>query len=942
MDDLKNAENLRRKEASLLEQEPSLQRLFGSRFQGLATDWEEILSTLDWTKKLQEFFGSHSIPDLFAELVSQGADAAPPNSELVLLYNSVLKDGSVLESRFDDGLSYDGKKLQESSIEAVSLRIEELRNRVESLQTWIDYKHMVDSFCQKGLTNFIDQLIKAKPSSSQLKDILHKTVDHEWVRAICAEDLNLARFRREDHEQLVADFRNLDRRLIRLSPSRVVQAANGRKPREIWITAKDSEIGALMKESAKRRRLLPIRKLFEMIPNLLFRLKPCLLMSPMSVSQFISPELMKFDIVLFDEASQIVPEDAVGAIYRGKTIVVAGDNRQLPPTPFFQKSAIEDYDWDEVSDDEVEVFDSILDECLGIGLPVKTLNWHYRSRHEELIAFSNDRFYENRLTTFPTAFSEDEELGVKLVHVPDGIYDRGGRRDNVKEAEVVTGLVFEHFRRYPEKSLGVVTFSISQMEAVDDAIELGLESQPELEQFFKGDRLQGFFVKNLENVQGDERDVIIFSVGYGRDLQGQMTMNFGPLNKLGGERRLNVAITRAKQKVILVASIKASDIDLKTAGAAGVLALKSYLEYAEKGIEVLDRTCQTQKGEEYESPLEEEVAAEIRRMGYEVVPQVGCSGYRIDLGVLDPLNSGRFVLGVECDGATYRSAHSARDRERLRQQMLENLGWKIHRIWTPSWVNLRESEVRRLRKAIEDACHSQPEGREPVSIASDSDLLQQNGITVQKAFPVGFEKIGVPYVTCRLKASFSPNVRVRIRRWPYQAIHRNQFHYSVNRAEQTRLLAILVKEEGPIHFDCAVQRLTAAWGLKRAGPNIVRAVREAVSSCCQTGLIEIKGDFLWPPTHKEIAVRMPVPDVPESMRRLEHIPPEEIEKAMQLIVTRAVGISVDSLVVETARIFGFSRTGNDIRAMLVKVCQKMLQDGALICKDSILTSTRIQ
>jgi superfamily I DNA and/or RNA helicase len=279
---------------------------------------------------------------------------------------------------------------------------------------------------------------------------------------------------------------------------------------------------------------------------------------------------MKFDLILYDEASQIVPEDAVGSIYRGKTIVVAGDNKQLPPTSFFQKSLIEDVDWDEMSEGDVEVFDSILDECLGIGLPVKTLRWHYRSRHETLIAFSNERFYNGTLVTFPAAQAENEALGVKMVYVSNGVYDRGGRRDNPIEAEAVANLVFEHFKKYPEKTLGVVTFSIAQMETVEETVERRIVEQPEFERFFQEDRLEGFFIKNLENVQGDERDVIIFSVGYGRDQQGQMTMNFGPLNKAGGERRLNVAVTRAREKVILVTSIKTSDITVTPSSPAGV------------------------------------------------------------------------------------------------------------------------------------------------------------------------------------------------------------------------------------------------------------------------------------------------------------------------------------------------------------------------------------
>ena len=519
------------------------------------------------------------------KIASSGAEHAPSNESLIKHLDEAMESLSALESRFDNELTYQGQKLHQATLEAALNKAVALRDRVDDLRVWVDFKDVKDRFSLLGLAPFFARLAEEPFPATQLVDIFRKGTLQEWINNLYVEDEHLGHFRRENHEQSIMDFRKVDMELIHLSANRVIEEANGKKPQDILIQADDSEIGVLLKESAKKRRLMPIRSLLQRIPNLLPKLKPCLLMSPISVSQFLSPELMKFDLILYDEASQIVPEDAVGSIYRGKTIVVAGDNKQLPPTSFFQKSLIEDVDWDEMNEGDVEVFDSILDECLGIGLPVKTLRWHYRSRHETLIAFSNNRFYNGTLITFPAALAENEALGVKLVHVKDSIYDRGGRRDNPKEAEAVTNLVFDHFKRFPEKTLGVVTFSIAQMETVEEAIERRLREQPEFEHFFKEDRLEGFFVKNLENVQGDERDVIIFSVGYGRDQQGQMTLNFGPLNKAGGERRLNVAVTRAREKVILVTSIKASDIEVTPSSAVGVQALRGYLEYAEKTYE---------------------------------------------------------------------------------------------------------------------------------------------------------------------------------------------------------------------------------------------------------------------------------------------------------------------------------------------------------------------
>ena len=935
--DLKEAENVRKKEAEILSESALLQTKFGFRFTGLETHWEEILSVLQWTRKLQMLFGSSLIPEAFANIVSRGAEYAPSNSDLIKSYDSALKSLATLEARFETELTYKGQKLQEMRLEETQNRIQCLRERVDDLQVWVDFKETKHTFSLRGLTAFFDRLVKNPPPASQLVDVFRKAAYQEWLNHLCNEEPYLGEFRREKHEQMITEFRKLDQELIRLSSNRVIEAANSRKPQDILIQAEDSEVTTLRKEAMKKRRLMPIRNLLQRIPNLLSRLKPCLLMSPMSVSQFLSPELMKFDLILFDEASQIVPEDAIGTIYRGKTIVVAGDNKQLPPTSFFQKSLLEDIDWDEVSDEDVEVFDSILDECVGVGLPVKTLRWHYRSKHEELVAFSNYHFYDRTLVTFPSAIAKHEALGVKLAHVPDGVYDRGGQRDNRKEAEVVADIVFEHFQKYPKKTLGVVTFSIAQMDAVDEAIEHRRKQQPEYEHFFKEDRLEGFFVKNLENVQGDERDVIILSLGYGYDSKRQMTMNFGPVNRAGGERRLNVAVTRARERTVLVSSIKASDIDMESAKSAGTVILHGYLEYAENGPDTLK--VPKLKAGEFESPLEEDVAKVIQQSGYNVVPKVGYSGCPIDMGVVDPNNSGSYLLGIEFDGATYQSSNSARDRDRLREQVLKQLAWRIHRIWSPAWVARRDSEIRRLADALEEAkfpLEAEVPSTETASEEDTDDLSQE--IDVQKVQFSGIEKIGVPYKVHTLNAKFNPDVKVPSSRHGW-VVRANEFHFQENRQLQSRLLEELVNEEGPIHFDYAVRKLAALWELKRKGPRIVQAVREALNILLSNRKVIVKGNFLWPTDLQEVSVRVPVSGVPESKRAIEHIPPEEIENAMKLIAQYALGISVESLIVETSKVFGFSHGGEKSRKRIYDIYKRLLWDKKLNCINDIITVT---
>ncbi len=933
LEDLANAEEVRRKEAAIAGEKFQLQIKYGARFNELETNWLDIISVLEWVKRVQAAFGDVVVPETFAVIAAAGSSRAPSDAKLARFYENALQSIAAFEARFETELKYQNQKLRNLDLHVIYERLKVLRERVDELQVWIDFKDLRNRFSLRGLGGFFERLVEQKTPHSQLIDVFRRGTYQEWINNLYTEDPRLGRFRRENHEQLISDFKKLDKELIHLTSSMVIEAANSRKPQDILIQANDSEAAILMKEAAKKRRLMPIRTLLQKIPNLLVKLKPCLLMSPISVSQFLSPETAKFDLVLFDEASQIVPEDAIGSIYRGKTLVVAGDNKQLPPTSFFQKSLIDDLDWDQINDEDFEVFDSILDECLGIGLPVKTLRWHYRSKHEDLIAFSNHQFYDDTLITFPSANARHDSLGVKMVYVPNGLYDRGGKRDNQVEAEKIATLVFEHFTNYPKKTLGVVTFSIAQMEAIEEAIDRRLKEQPEFDQFFKEDRLEGFFIKNLENVQGDERDVIFFSVGYGYDQNGQMAMNFGPLNKPGGERRLNVAVTRAREKVVIVSSIKAADIDSE-AKAQGVQTLRNYLQYAEKGPEILDTPHK--KTGVYESPLDEDIASEIQKLGYEVVSQVGCSGYKIDIGVIDPVNPGCYLLGVECDGTTYKASNSARDRDRLREQVLKDLGWRIHRVWSPSWVARRDSEVKRLKEALEQAQKLQldKEVLKPAVDAKEDGLVEAE---VRKVKFAGIEKIGAPYKIYPLKAAFSPYIKVQTEKSTHTSKQKNEFHYPENREIQTKLLGELVEKEGPIHVDYAVERLAEAWGIKRVTPKISHAVQEALNNLLRDQKVTIKGSFLWPPTLKDVQIRIPVEGIPETKRKLEHIPPEEVEAAMKLIAQYALGISDESLVAETAKVFGLNHSTDKSKEYFNEILKRLIRERKLASKDGVIT-----
>lgn len=419
------------------------------------------------------------------------------------------------------------------------------------------------------------------------------------------------------------------------------------------------------------------------------------MMSPLSVSLFLKQEKFQFDLVIFDEASQIRTEDAVGAIVRGTQVIIAGDSEQLPPTSFFQTG-------NQINETSKPTFDSVLEEAQLI-LPERTLRWHYRSKHESLIAFSNAKIYNHNLITFPSTVEAKSNCGVEYIYVENGCYDRGGKKHNEVEAQRVAELIMEEARVRSGRSLGVITFSEAQQQEVEKQLQYLREKEPELEEFFEEGKPESFFIKNLENVQGDERDTIIFSIGYGKDESGTLSMNFGPLSRAGGYRRLNVAITRAKYNIKLVGSFLPEEMRLENSTSEGVTMLYSYLQYARNRIEYMKKEETFTKDSKFAAPFEESIYEYLVSHGYKVETKLGCSGYRIDLAVVHPAMEGHYVLGIECDGATYHAARTVRERERLRQTVLKDMGWNIYRIWSTDWIKNPFIEGQKLIEVIEEA-----------------------------------------------------------------------------------------------------------------------------------------------------------------------------------------------------------------------------------------------
>ncbi|MFI5527283.1 DUF4011 domain-containing protein [Kitasatospora sp. NPDC051853] len=548
------------------------------------------------------------------------------------------------------------------------------------------------------LGDLVGRAVKVQVEQDSFPSVVEKAVLRSWADRIIENDSRLLWTRSQDRDDRVTEFRKVDQLLLEGARVQVARACESRRPGAL----RDKGTRLLNTEGRKRSRHKPVRTLLSEADSAVRLLKPCFMMSPLMVSRLLPPDFM-FDVVIFDEASQVLPQDAINCVYRGRSLIVAGDEKQLPPTAFF--SAGEDDEEDDAApgdaDDKPTSYESLLTLAKGSGmLKNLTLRWHYRSRHEHLIAFSNHEFYDRSMTTFPGALADSPDVGVAFVRAVDGRYHGGatGPRNNPLEARQVAQLVIKHFDTRPGRSLGVIALSQAQADAIREAVDNARRGRPDLDDQFSEDRLDGFFIKNLETVQGDERDVIIMSVGYGPDERGKISRRFGPMIQAGGWRRLNVAVTRARYRVEVVASFDPDE--LPESGSDSSRYFARYLKYAKHGPAVLAQERETDD-DDAESPFEESVLDVLRSWGYSVRPQVGVAGYRIDLGIRDPRRPGRYALGIECDGAMYHSSKVARDRDRLRESVLSGLGWRLHRIWGTDWYRNRPGAEARLRAAVE-------------------------------------------------------------------------------------------------------------------------------------------------------------------------------------------------------------------------------------------------
>ncbi|NMA18562.1 MAG: DUF4011 domain-containing protein [Clostridiaceae bacterium] len=879
--------------------------IFDFLYEGADTDWDRVSNSLKWTIEFQKIIDDISINDLYiTNICSNVAKIEQCASFHAKLEESFTRFRDNTEWYFE--LFSNRNEIENEPISQLINRMNDNRTDFSALEDWIDLQESKNKCINEGLEEFISKITDAEIEPDHFIPVYEKCFYRQWLDAFLPVFPSVERFRSQNQETKIDEFSRLDKLQFQIAKDRIREKLIFGLPSFNGSMTADAEINLLKREINKRRKLMPIRKLFKAIPNLLLAIKPCLMMSPLTVSLFLESESYLFDTVIFDEASQVRTENAIGAIIRGKQIIIAGDTNQLPPTNFFNASVSETDFSDDDDYDDTNAYESILDEAAT--LPQQTLRWHYRSKHEHLIAFSNSKIYRNSLITFPSTVEKIDDMGVEYIHVPDGIYNEHGKRSNPKEASKIAELVIEHFDKFPDRSLGVVAFSSSQQDEIEIYLRKKRKENMHYESFFDENKEEPFFIKNLENVQGDERDTIIFSIGYGKNKDGIFHMNFGPLNKSGGERRLNVAITRAKFNVKLVGSILPTDIDLSRITSEGPKLLRSYIDFAMNGPSVLLNEPEESLEVTHDSPFEESVYHFLSDRGYKVATQVGCSGFRIDMAVRHPELHGQYVLGIECDGASYHSARTARERDRLRQDVLENMGWKIYRIWSTDWIKDPITEGNKLIEAVDNSIRK-------YSTDFSYKTSKHNEVKGNTFLTVG-EKTS--------EESYNPNPYNFAQEEVLDFTHLNRDRYGYLKAEEC--IYEIIRKRYPVHYELICKYMAPLLGKER----VSKSVRDFVDYTIQTipNIME-KDNFYSPKFPKDPLVPRPIGNT----RKIEYISTQELAEVMCIIIKNTFRVEKDGLFQETANSYGFKRIGANIQLALVEALAYLEKRNSIIIDD---------
>lgn len=770
------------------------------------------------------------------------------------------------------------------SVSEFSDKCKGLLTNYSKLDYWLKTSEALDELTKIGIKDFIDVAYRASVPENMLIKVFKSVYYTQWIDYTMNTEAIFTELLRAPHDHAVDTFKIKDKLSFEINKAVIRAALSANRPSPDMIVP-GSSAAVILREGEKSRKHKGIRQLLSEHTEFIQTLKPCFLMSPLSVSTFLDSDMV-FDTVIFDEASQIFPWDAIGAIYRGKQLIVVGDSKQMPPSNFFNSVSEVDADSD---DESVSDFESILDIC-AFKFPQRRLKWHYRSRYEQLISFSNKNFYQNDLVTFPSSKKDTRGIGVDYYYV-DGVFDRTNKT-NFAEAERVVDLVFESFEKHPERSVGVVAFSISQQNLIERRINKRRSEDTSKEEFFKSDRPEPFFIKNLETVQGDERDTIIFSVAYGYDVSRKLYHNFGPLNRNGGERRLNVAVTRAKHNVKLVASIHHTDIDLTRTSSVGAKLLKEYLDYAENGTVALNRTEHFNLFEYVEPELELEIASFLRENGYTVDTRVGYSSCKIDIGV-KLAGSDNYSVCVECDGKTYREAKTTRDRDRLRQEVLERMGWHYYRIWASDWCKNKDDEKAKLLEFINAT---------PTEDITDAPVDTE----ITETFEEELIDDGIVFPS-------------------YSMLNLDELTRALG-FDKEKVIQVILEAEFPVHEEWVLRRTLPLFGtdkIKRTVRNEFNSLLDKIAA--DYGFMR-KNGFVYFIGALIPMLRIPSEDASEK-REINHIAHEELANGLLEIIKYNVSVDRMGLYRYVSRLLGFTR--------LTEQIIRHLDDALELIKDKI-------
>lgn len=878
-------------------------KIIGDEWRAEKTPFQPLLSAAAWAEQALST-GSGAGPDSIIALARSSDNRKALKSELTERATAARSNfGAIvhdLKLNVNDAIRSDD--VENADLGAIEHKAKSIATNSTRYDEWVNLQHLRNNLLEANLQTVLPMLETGRVSGQQVEtDFLFARAEAVWKAALAANPA-------------LADLRNIDRHgavrgFQKLEVERRQDCVKDIRARHLNQVPQGAQgaMGFVRGEIGKKKAHSPIRKLISQAGQAVQRIKPVFMMSPISVAQFLPPATIEFDLLLIDEASQVRPEDALGAIARARQIVVVGDQKQLPPSSFFDRLS-----GDEDRDDEEDVSDlldgvakvgdleSILTLCEARGLSPRMLEWHYRSRDPSLIRVSNREFYGDGLILPPSPLQGDPNYGLTFARVP-GIYDRGGKRDNRIEAEALVKRVAEHARISTDLSLGIVTFSFAQRNLITELLEYHRRQDAALDRFLREGGSEDVFVKNIENVQGDERDVILISVGYGPNSPGgKPTMNFGPVNSEGGERRLNVLFTRARVRCEVFCSFDPGDMDLSKTKLEGPRVLKRFLEYAKTGI-IEERVA---TGAEPDTPFEADIAGEIRKLGFLVDHQVGTVGFLIDLGVRHPDRPGTYILAVECDGATYHSALWARERDRLRQEVLEHLGWKFHRIWSTDWFYRRAAELERLRSALDDAHRASEEG---IKVPGANGVARQEAVTALQLAPV--EPV-------RLMEARQRTMPLYQKAWMSMKMHLEPHEVPIGQV--ARLVAAVVETEGPIHEEEVARRIAAAFGKEKAGSRILKVTQQALRAAIRL----VESPFLQ--DGKFWFTRAQAEDPPVRDRSKETIPTTspanisrlEIMRCLEIALEDNAGGSDQDIIRAAARLFGFKRVGSELQVRL--------------------------